>query len=533
MELNDPKVFVTLVPAPGRLSYGTAASGVAIHDPLDPHPPRPAAVVLLTGVDPRSPEAPAVVAGLTGCAVVVVRHCPAPPDALLTAAARAGVALIAPREPLPWSQVHTMMVRAARDHGPGSENAAEALAGVAPGDLPALADAVATAVRRPVMIVDTRWRLLAYSAVPGQWIDDLQREVIMARSVPERDAPPATRTLLLVGDRALRFSTGEDTQNDTADDTDVPRIGAGIRVGETPLGMLWVLEGREPLPDAALPLVEDLARLAGPHLARHEAVRTAERERRGELAGQAIDGGPGTEAACRALGVDLAAGVAVAVVRLTHPASPVRLRALLDGVTAYIGARRRGAACVLRGDTVYCLVPVPDQAAADALREAAGGLVEALRDTVACVGDRTADAAGLAVSRRRAELALAVLREGERVVSVADVRARVAARELDELLAAAPHLLVHGLGELQGFEDAVLAWIEHLGDARTAADLAGLHPHSLRYRIRRLAARGLDLHDPDTRLLAWSTLRLVRHARERPAEMQETRPAAGVADEGH
>lgn len=59
------------------------------------------------------------------------------------------------------------------------------------GDLNALVNAIAETIDRPVGIVDTQWRLLAYSAVPGQVNDQLQREVILTKGC--RRAPRTGR----------------------------------------------------------------------------------------------------------------------------------------------------------------------------------------------------------------------------------------------------------------------------------------------------------------------------------------------------
>lgn len=527
-------------PSVAAAPYGldVAVSVPVLYDPLEAGVSRPGAVVLLVGVDPAAPSSAAVVAGLEGAAAAVVRSDPGP--AVVHAAEGAGVALVVLTAPLPWARVYELAEGASGEREPAAGGAAaEALAAVPPGDLHALADDAAALLERPVVLLDTEWRLLAHSAVQGRWTDELQRELILNRAVPESEAPSATRRLLLAGNRALRFVNEEGG-------SPVWRVGVGIKSAGHPVGMLWVLEGPSALPEERLSVVEDVARLGGPHVARHVAARTRDRERRGRLAGLAIDGRDAA-AACRSLGIDLAAGCAVAAVRPDGPAVPATPpggsappgdgpAGLLDAVAASLAARRRGAACVQRDGTVYCLVPGP--APRRLLAEVAADL-GGRRPIRAGVGPVARDARGLHRSRRLAELVLAVLEErGDRGVRAAGEEdpglwARVAVRELGELLAARPGLLLHDLPALDGHEETALAWIEELGDAVRAAQRLGLHPNGVRYRVRRLAELGLDLGDPDTRLLAWLRLRLPVAAGQRPAEMQVAGPAAArVADEG-
>ncbi|MEV8636789.1 helix-turn-helix domain-containing protein [Streptosporangium sp. NPDC051023] len=495
--------YVTVVAAPRGLEVPIA--GPAIHDPLSTAPPRAGAMVLLVGLTAGTPGAAQTIRGLAGAAAAVLRSDAASAAPLAEAAAEAGVALVTLESAMSWSHLHTLVEDAVLLGDSLVTAPSRDLGSVPVGDLNALVNAVAETLDRPVGIVDTQWRLLAYSAVPGQVNDDLQRDVILNRVVPAKNAPRETRRLLLTSGRALRFLTN--APYDTAEYT-IWRVGAGIRSGPEPLGMMWVLEGRDQLSDDKLVLVEEFARLAGAHLLRARTARTVERERRGELVGQALDGrDPRT--ACRRLGLDPDSGVAVlAVAELSAGDTPLGEH-LLDGVATYFDAYRRTAACVLRHDTVYCLMPTPDLAA---LREIASDLTRQLglrRRLAAAVGGRVS-ADDLPRSRHQADLTLAALRaSGTAVATIDEVRAAATLIELRSLLDERPGLLLHEADPApRDVTDSVLAWIECHGDVRAAALRLGVHPNTLRYRIRRLAANGLDLTDPDTRLVTWLRLRL-------------------------
>ncbi|MFI6322956.1 PucR family transcriptional regulator [Nonomuraea sp. NPDC050556] len=496
--------YLSVVAAPRGLEVPIA--GPSIHDPIGSAPPRPGSIVLLVGIGPA--DAAPVLAGLSGAAAAVLRGAPEDLQPLTSAAAEAGVALLALPGTMTWSHLHTLVEDAVLLGDSLVAAPSPDLGSVAVGDLNALANAIAETIDRPVGIVDTQWRLLAYSAVPGQVNDDLQRDVILNKTVPPRNAPLETRRLLLTSERALRFYTGPPYDDE---ERRIWRIGAGIRSGPEPLGMLWILEGEEQLPDDRLVLVEEFARLAGAHLLRMRTARSADRQRRGELVGQALDGrDPRT--ACHRLGLDPDAGIAVmAVASLVDGDTPLGEH-LLDGVATYFDAYRRSAACVLRGDTVYCLLPAPDPAV---LRETAADLTRRLglrRRLAATVGARVA-AEDLPRSRRHADLAMSVLKSrsapssGTAVASIDDVRAAATLLELGRLVDDHPDLLLHEPWPTDT-EESALAWIEGHGDVRAAAERLGVHPNTLRYRVKRLASAGLDLADPDTRLTTWLRLRL-------------------------
>ncbi|WP_214324537.1 PucR family transcriptional regulator [Nonomuraea sediminis] len=490
--------YLTVVAAPRGLDV--PVSGPAIDDPMSAAPPRPGSIVLLVGVAPG--EAAPVLERLHGASAAVLRMDATPTAAgaeLVAAAERAGVAVVALPGAMTWSHLHTLVEDAVLLGDSLVAPPSPDLGSAPVGDLNALVNAVAETLDRPAAILDTQWRLLAYSAVPGQVNDDLQREVILNKTVPARSAPPETRRLLLSGERALRFYTGEPYDQEGQR---IWRIGVGIRSGPEPLGMMWILEGHEQLSGDRVALAEEFARLAGAHLLRVRTARTADRERRGELAGQALDG-KDAATACQRLGLDPGGPLAVMAVACEDAPG----EHLLDDVATYLDAYRRTAACVLRGATVYCVMPAPDKAA---LKEVASQLTVRLglrRRLTAAVGSRV-QPEDLPVSRHHADLALAALRTSDAAAAtIEEVRATAALVELRALLDGHPHLLLHEAAAA-GSEETVLAWIESHGDVRVAAERLGVHPNTLRYRIRRLAETGLDLADPDTRLTTWLRLRL-------------------------
>ncbi|MGH2969044.1 MAG: PucR family transcriptional regulator, partial [Solirubrobacteraceae bacterium] len=105
-----------------------------------------------------------------------------------------------------------------------------------------------------------------------------------------------------------------------------------------------------------------------------------------------------------------------------------------------------------------------------------------------------------------------------RVVHFEDVRASAVLLELLEVAGDHPSwrvgkvqaLLEHDREHGTGYADTLRAYLDHWGDVAATARALGLHPNTLRYRVRRLVElSGLDLDDPEERLVAELQVRLL------------------------
>jgi DNA-binding PucR family transcriptional regulator len=90
--------------------------------------------------------------------------------------------------------------------------------------------------------------------------------------------------------------------------------------------------------------------------------------------------------------------------------------------------------------------------------------------------------------------------------------------ELLELAEQHPHwttgkvqaLVEHDREHGTSYVETLRAFLECWGDVAATARLLGLHPNTLRYRVRRIVElSGLDLGDPDERLAAELQVRLL------------------------
>jgi hypothetical protein len=478
----------------GDLDAGVGA--VTILDRTDPDTVRAGAVVLAVGVDPASGYAVelADAAVAAGAVAVVLRTAGPLPQRLR----RDPVTLLTAAPEMDWGQLYALLRTAST--GAGSLSGA---AGVPVGDLFALADAVAAAVGAPVTVEDPQWRVLAYSNVAAQPIDEARRQTILGRVPPgewqARIDEAEVIKRLRTGNEIVRFEhPGIAT-----------RLVAPVRAGGELIGSLWAAEGEAPIgPEAEAELLRfgDLAAL---HLIAHRSADDLRRRSLGALVRELLEGSePGDGR------------------RLRPPLSlvvfdPGEWDGDLDRIVSIAGlyaeTLHRDALCASVDERVWVIAPA---AAREALDQLARRVVERAEHSLharlrAAVALPAATAPELPAARRSAEQALAILasrrREGP-VLHAEDVRAHAALLELLDAAAGIPAIGDNRLRELSGDLLATLgAWLDHHGDVAAAAAAVGVHANTLRYRLRRIGElTGIDLRDADERLVAAVQLRLLR-----------------------
>jgi DNA-binding PucR family transcriptional regulator len=223
----------------------------------------------------------------------------------------------------------------------------------------------------------------------------------------------------------------------------------------------------------------------------------------------------------------------------------LRLSRLAGLVGVHAAAYRRAALVTVAGTRVYVLLPDlpangPQAAVVTLTREivAAAGSMLGVR-VRAAVGRVVPGFGEVAASREEADRVLTAVVQpgparradragaaGERqrgalpeVATFDDVATRVLVSEVLDFMAGDPRVRDRRLvalvaeDERRGTELAgsLLAWLDAAGDVRAAGAALGIHPNTVRYRVRRAAeVAGIDLDDPDQRLVASLQLRLVR-----------------------
>ncbi len=480
---------------------------VLLHDAQAPLPDRaPDALLLAVGVRARSAGPlvrQAAAAGMTG---LVVRG----DDGPVSEAEASGLALLSVDEDAAWHHVHLLLASAIGARPTTADS------GGGLGELFAFVNAVAAAVGGAVVVEDPRQRILAYSTVAGHVVDEPRRQGILGRQVPgSRENSEQYRTL---------FAARGPVRLAALDDEDLPRLAVAVRAGGETLGSLWAVDGGTLGADAEEALVQ-AASTAALMLLRARAAEELARHQTSDLLRRLLEGTADPGTAARRLGLPPGAPARVAAFALHGAASaPDDEQAafrLLDLVRLQCEARYGQTACGLVDGTVYTLLPVTDarggrrhkQLSEDIVRRAGKALRAPVR---AGLGAVVPDLAGLRGSRDDADLVLRALGPGEDVGSVDEIRPRVTLLRLGEVLrehqgltqGAWQRVLAHDSEHRTEYARTVVCWLDASCDMARAAGLLAVHPNTCRYRLKQAQRHlGIDLDDPDERLVLWLHLR--------------------------
>lgn len=501
--------LLDVVVAPQGLDAPVA--GVVLHDPLDPPGTGLASgdVVIGVGVDCDDDSAVELVdaAGRMGATAVVCKRRGELSDRLITAAQHAGVALLTTDRDVPWAELCDL-VRASL---PGDvavvlPHSTRAMAD----NLMALADATAAVAGGPVTLEDPSGRLLAFSQHERQ-VDAVRAETILGRHVPDKWMRHLHRTGLLE-----RLRTSDDVLTLEAPDAQ-PRRVVAIRAGRRLLGSIWLAAPAHTLTPRADDALREAARIAALHLMRTSTFEGVETRVRGGMLRMLLRGEGLAEPLLARLGFAPERDrVVVAVQAADKPATGAtgedgRLASL---VVEHLRAYRWHASAAALDGRIYVLLELHDGADREALRRtlrdclarAGPALRNALR---AGIGETVAGTDTLARARRTADQCLDLGHDQGAVVMFETVHARAVLANAQAFLAGQHATVTPGLKRLfdhdrergTDYVASLRAYLDHFGDAASAAAQVRVHVNTLRYRLRRIAELSeTDLTDPDARL---------------------------------
>lgn len=384
-------------------------------------------------------------------------------------------------------------------------------------ELFALANAVAAVIGGSVAIEDLDHRVLAYSTIPGQRIDELRRRGILERRVP--DDPEQLRQY-----REVLSAPGV-VRMPVIAAHELPRAAAAIRAGQLPLGSIWAIEGESALDEAGDRALLDGARLAALHMLRRRSSAELDLQAREDALRAALRGdGTAQETRFR---LGLSEGTPVTLLGFAPAAygldrtGPAAVR--LGAAAARHWAAVHGEAAVATvGRTVYTLLPGTGPAEARRLAEQATAALGRILGTPlhAAVSSPADGPAHLPDLRSEVDDVLRVTTgsEGAPVVAgLADTHAQVLLLHFADELARRPRLRHPGIDAMVEHDRArnteyaasVTAWLDAVGHVGEAAKRLTVHPNTLKYRLRRAGELfGIDLDHPDLRLSCWLQLRL-------------------------
>lgn len=503
-----------VVAAPQGLA--ATISGTVLYDRFEPLPQGRGALLLASGLRENDPGWPDLVAraAAAGYSGIVMKFSSGDLQSLVAAATASRVALLSTPVETHWRDLDALVTGLIDARWVGLDPARGD-----PREMLDLVNSIASAAGGSVTIEDLDRRVLEYSSVPGQRIDDVRQAGILAHQVPDvtSNSEQYRRVFAAVG--IVHFD---------AIDGEMARSAVAIRVGSRPLGTIWVIERPEGLSAQARMALVSAAPLAAVQLllARHN--RERDLNARGVALLAALEGLWNADDA--AFASFPAVGTDFALVGFALFGSPQQDGSAWDPAIAQTGAmlsRYFAAFCAeasvaITARTVFVLIP-RSAASLDRLIGAAiaapggfhGGRLKA------AIAHASNDLNELPSMRAEVENVLGVTTSEASLPTVArlaDVYARVVLKLVAEVLHDRPRLRHSGVDMMTAhdrshdteYAASVLAWLDAVGNINEAANRIGVHPNTLRYRLRRAGELfDFDLDRPDDRLSLWLHLRLL------------------------
>ncbi|PRB09167.1 hypothetical protein CQ044_02130 [Microbacterium sp. MYb64] len=451
-------------------------------------------------------------AARASASAVIVRATETSAKVLAAAGERAGITVLAANEKLSWGEVYSLVrtmftMYETRDEGRL--------------DLFELADSVARDAGGAVAIEDMGMRVVAYSSIPGQDIDELRADGILGRRVPEHAVQAEEYLAVLRAERAVWCHEPRDN---------APRLAIGVQAHGQSYGTIWVIQGDTPLNARAPEILADAARRAVPQLAKISFAGDARRHLRNDLLGRLLRGIGPMEKLAAEVGLPVRGPFDVvafgAFGALGSPADELDTGLVADMVRNVLDSYRIRAAVGVHDGHGYAVVAgEPDSSLwEDLIRETLSRASERHGETWRAGASRVlTDIRRLPEGAEQAHDVLLALSSGSdeslafarhREMSAALVLHAVGTcSRLSVLLRDEPLATVLRHDDEYGSEYAktLREWIKRHYDVPTAAAALFVHPNTLRHRLNRM--RDLfDLDDPDLRLVLALQLRM--HASE-------------------
>lgn len=427
-------------------------------------------------------------------AAVVLVRASSPLDAGAVAVAEGrGLGVLALDPTVSWSQVAGVV------YGLVLEGR-ETESGRGPTDLFALADHLANAVDGAVIIEDQMSRVLAYSDL-RYGADQVRLETILGRRVPDgvralfeqrgvfAHLAVSDEPLFVEGDRRLGLSG---------------RMVVAVRAGRELLGSVW-MECVEPVADARHTALVDGSRTVALHLLRSRASADLERQVESELVIRLLEGTADTAAVVSQLGLPQGQFRVVAMQAHVMEERHAALLLTFERATTGFGWSRPGRSALF-GNTLYTILPDDRLTAARAWVDELHASLPDQAVVSSGIGGAAA-AVDLPASRQEADECLALHEtRPARTPPVAYDESwdDILLRRLHAVSRAgrAPtrgpivELRKHDAEHGTHYVPTLRAWLAASGDLAAAAAGLGVHPNTIRYRLRKMTeVTSIDLVD--------------------------------------
>ncbi|UKA50280.1 helix-turn-helix domain-containing protein [Arthrobacter sp. FW305-123] len=504
-------------PTPENL--GHPVSDVLMYDPLDNWSSVDNRIILAVGCTYGSPDFDQLLhrAANSNAAAVIVKAHGAKMEQLRSAAVGYSLSVLVAPDNADW----TRLVALARASVMGA--AADSVSGVRLGDLYAFANAAASITNGAASIVDPLGRILGYSTLPGQPIDELRR--ITTLTLQETTQPAFDQDFRIV------YAAPGAVMVPALDDG-MARLALAVRAGGELLGSIWIIDPGEDKRATALNALDRMAPLAGLHMLHARSASDFGERRNADLIRTLMEDTPHASFAAAQLGLDTANGLAVAAFSIVRPETgsleSVRdIHRLLHLVTTVCNVQFGTSHSALIGSVVYALLPC-NGASPRAVHGRIIQEIEAYSHTIspfpviATVGGIASDIENLPRSRSEAIQTLHYLRK--KVQGVGEVQGVALYEDFQiplNLLKIGEFIEDNGMGgadeiaiiqardaeQQTDYLETLRAYLASNGNISAMAAQLHVHNNTVRYRVTRLAGDfNLDLADPQKRLWLWLRL---------------------------
>ncbi|WP_231745523.1 helix-turn-helix domain-containing protein [Arthrobacter sp. EpRS71] len=501
-------------PTPENL--GHPVSDVLMYDPLDHWSSVDDRIILAVGCTYGSPDFDQLLhrAANSNAAAVVVKAHGARMEELRAAAVRHSLSVLVAPDHADW----TRLVALARASVMGA--AADSVSGVRLGDLYAFANAAASITNGAASIVDPLGRILGYSTLPGQPIDELRRITTLTLQETTQPAFDQDFKIVYAAPGAVLVP---------APDDGMARLALAVRAGGELLGSIWIIDPGEEKRATALNALDRMAPLAGLHMLHARSASDFGERRNADLIRTLMDDTPHASFAAAQLGLDTANGLAVAAFSIVRPEtgsleSVREIHRLLHLVTTVCNVQFGTSHSALIGSVVYALLPC-NGASPRGLHGRIIQEIEAYSHTIssfpviATVGGIAVSVEELPRSRGEALQTLHYLlnqqarEDGAPSVALFEDfqiplnLLKIGAFIEDNGLAGADEIAriqAHDAAQQTDYLDTLRAYLAFNGNISAMAAELHVHNNTVRYRVARLAEDfTLDLADPQKRLWLW------------------------------
>ncbi|MBK0421726.1 helix-turn-helix domain-containing protein [Leucobacter sp. CSA2] len=406
-----------------------------------------------------------------------------------------------------WSDTATIL------RGLCPPGVANETAGLRRGDLFSLAQSLATLAGGAVSIVDTAGRIVGYSTLPDQPIDEVRRKSTLALKEAEPPSEDIDHIALFRSTRAMWVAPGPGR---------LGRVALPVRAQGELLGSVWLIVGEEENADAAIMFLNSVAGLTAHHMLEARDLEAAEGARSSDLLRTIMEDSTYRVHAAAELGLRTGEHYRALAFGASAP----------DGMNPVLASRRQlhqiwliarslftWCRVAVLGDEIVVLVASASDERANAFAERV--LTSNEMPHVAGIGSEAIGVENLAASMREA-ISIAQLlgrsvhqdTSGKRIARLDDVREQLGLERLLRHLDSTGVLEGDPLDRMDQFDAStgsdlahtVTVFLESLGSVSECASALHVHPNTVRYRLEQVRSLGINLDLPSTRLWVWARI---------------------------